>query len=72
MIAAESACDQRVLGGGIADRSACGAPAARTADTVGEFEPGFGNDQQTCLVGKHRGAFRQIEARGRPAPVLGF
>jgi len=71
IIAAESARDEGVLSGVVVARSACGASAG-APDTVGEIEPGFGNDEQAYLVVKHRRTFGQIEAGGGPAPVLGF
>src|SRR5206468_177698 len=44
VVAAEGARNQGVLSGGFVDRLAGGA-AAGAADTVGEIEPGFGNDE---------------------------
>ena len=71
MVAAQSASHEGMLASNIVDRCACGA-FVRAADTVGEVEPGFGNDGYTCFVGNHRGAFCQIMAGSGPAPVLEF
>src|SRR5947209_3049701 len=59
-----------MLGGGIVDCSV--SAAAGAANAIGKVEPGFGNDEKTCPVGKLCRPLAQIEAGSRPAPVLGF
>jgi hypothetical protein len=56
---------------GDVDCSACAA-AAGAANAIGKVEPGFGNDEKTCPVGKLCRPLAQIEAGSGPAPVLGF